>query len=415
MSSLFSQTNANGTVATPQPTWFQNHKKRVIPNHLVPKKKPGFQIAASATSKSKKDSELGKSSSSGSSSSALFSSSNDQFNILSFGSQLRKSGTVSLANGIVDRRSSVGTLFDTTANELTRYDETFNETVVDDLYNTSLSYGEDMPPTRSIHDLNNEILISLNKPVQQIDSFINKDPKNFNNVFNRDGATNEDIADGAIRKVSVEERRASINPMVHSESAILVFGYPESLSNQVIQHFKEFGDILEKFEVNQKVNSLLNNSSQVKGKIVPIFSGNNWVKITFDNPASAVDALQENGVVFNGVLLGVIPYSKNAIEKLQKRKLTDSEDIGGGNIDLSTLNVNLNEEKDDTKKSNTAAPNAQANPTTYTTRLDVKDGSQFFLKADGDQLKNNNNNKAKDEKLGLLGSVTRYIFGFHEL
>ena len=147
----------------------------------------------------------------------------DRFNILSFGSQLRKSGTVSLANGIVDRRSSVGTLFDTTANELTRYDETFNETVVDDLYNTSLSYGEDMPPTRSIHDLNNEILISLNKPVQQIDSFINKDPKNFNNVFNRDGATNEDIADGAIRKVSVEERRASINPMAVSYTHLDVY------------------------------------------------------------------------------------------------------------------------------------------------------------------------------------------------
>ncbi|KAK6455016.1 Nup53/35/40-type RNA recognition motif-domain-containing protein [Scheffersomyces xylosifermentans] len=415
MSTLFGQStiagnsnvNLNHQNTVQQPTWFQNQKKRTIPNHLVPKKKPGFQITASTTSKSKKDSDnsnksLTSSSNNNDRSSALLSS-NDQFNIMSFGNQQRKSG-------ILDRRTSVGTLFDTASNDLTRYDETINDTISDDLYNNTLSYGDDLPPTRSIHDLNNEILISLNKPVQQIDSFINKDPKNFNNVFNRaeNGAILDETSDG---KTSGEERRGSINPLAHSESAILVFGYPESLSNHVIQHFKEFGDILENFEVNQKMNSLLHNSSQLNSKVIPIFCGKNWVKITFDNPASAVDALQENGVVFNGVLLGVIPYSKNAIEKLQKRKLTDNEDIGGGNIDLSSINVSLNDKKEDVKQQ----PAASANPSTYTTRLDIKDGSQLFLKSDGDQIKNNTTKNANEEKLGFLGNLTKFVFGFHEL
>lgn len=409
MSSLFGQNIVNNNnvqqpginVDNQQPVWFQNQKRRTIPNHLVPKKKTGFQITTSS-GRGKNNESIGVLGPGGSGSSYLTSNdsnssalaSKDQFSLVSFGNQQRKSLS------LLDKNGSV-TLFD---NELTKYDETINETLHEEPY--IHANGDDLPPTRSIYDLNDEILASLNKPVQHIDSFINKDPKNFNNVFNKaDGVADKEAA-------VTQEKRKSINPLVNNEAAILVFGYPESISNQIIQHFKEFGDILENFEVNQKKNSLLNISHQQQSKLVPIFSGKSWVKITFDNPASAADALQENGAVFNGVLLGVIPYNKNSIEKLQKRKLTDSEDIGGRNNNFSFLGTTTPEDSTGTPN---AAPTAPANPSSYTTRLDIKDGSQFFLKTDGDQSKINGQQNPNEEKLGFFGKVSKYVFGFHEL
>lgn len=408
MSSLFGQNIVNNNnvqqpginVDSQQPVWFQNQKRRTIPNHLVPKKKTGFQITTSS-GRGKNNEYIGVLGPGGSGATYLTSNdsnssalaSKDQFSLVSFGNQQRKSLS------LLDKNGSV-TLFD---NELTKYDETINETLHEEPY--IHANGDDLPPTRSIYDLNDEILASLNKPVQHIDSFINKDPKNFNNVFNKaDGVADKEAA-------VTQEKRKSINPLVNNEAAILVFGYPESISNQIIQHFKEFGDILENFEVNQKKNSLLNISHQQQSKLVPIFSGKSWVKITFDNPASVADALQENGAVFNGVLLGVIPYNKNSIEKLQKRKLTDSEDIGGRNNNFS-LGTTTPEGSTGTPNS---APTAPANPSSYTTRLDIKDGSQFFLKTDGDQSKINGQQNPNEEKLGFFGKVSKYVFGFHEL
>lgn len=56
MSSLFGQNIVNNNnvqqpginVDSQQPVWFQNQKRRTIPNHLVPKKKTGFQITTSS-------------------------------------------------------------------------------------------------------------------------------------------------------------------------------------------------------------------------------------------------------------------------------------------------------------------------------------------------------------------------------
>lgn len=337
--SLFTPQQTVTTQSQPnQPEWFNNHKKRTIPNHLAPKKKPGFHINSASKNNNTRRSISG--SSDGSLPGGSTVSTKEQFNVLSFGSQQKKNISVT------DRT----VLFDETI------DESF------DLNQTN----DDLPPTRSIYDLNDEILFS--KPKQNVDSFISKDPKNFNNVFNRD--------------VPAKVVEAVVTPKT-IESAVLVFGYPENLSSQVIQYFKEFGDIMEEFEVG-------NFSSNSKA-IIPIFSGKNWVKITYDNSNSAFDALQENGSVFNGILLGVIPYNKISIEKLKKRKLTDFEDFG--KVDLGSYRK----------------PSEGEVQGEVAVRLEIKDGSEFFLKAT-EEAKNVN-----VEKLGWGSLIARYLFGFHEL
>lgn len=367
------------------PAWIQNPKKRTIPNHLIPKRKPGFQITSTANDK-KDDKSKGD---------FLQSNGSSPFNLLSFGSSHQRKSLN------LDNRAN-SSLYDTTAGDITKYDETMNNTMNDDF--NAYGMDDDLPPSRSIYDLNDEILLSLDKPnSQHNESFINKDPKDYNNIFNKNDSKVKAISSGE----KVEDKL--IHPLQKGESAILVFGYPESMANQVIQRFQEFGTILEDFDVN-KNKKFRDFSAKQRETILPCFSGKSWVKITYDNPASALDSLQENGTIFNGVLLGVIPYTKDSIEKLQNRKLTENEDIGGG--------INLVNNLDNTHKVDNAATNGDTSDVqaSYVSRLEIKDGSNLFLKSDStDPSKPNPDNKSDNENLGAVGTVFKYIFGFNEL
>lgn len=392
ISNQTSNNNINMNINNKQPAWFQNPKKRTIPNHLVPKRKSGFQLTSTSTSKKDADTK----------NDTLKSNNSSQFNLLSFGASQRKALT---SSGSLDRTNSVGSLYDTSVGDISKYEKTLNETLSDDfsLYNND----DDLPPSRSIYDLNDEILISLNKPTNtHADAFINKNPKNFNNVFNKDDSFNSN-------QEQVLEENLKSNPLQNAESAILIFGYPESMANQVISYFQEFGTILEEFEVTKQKNTLLkyyqtNNNPNKKNQIVPILSGRSWVKITFDNPSSAIDALQENGCVFNGVLLGVIPYSKDAIEKLQKRKLEEGEDIGGG------IEYQLNS-FDKSKKPDRITGDSNDIQSNYITKLDIRDGTSLFLNPNSTDPTKSEEDKKKEENLGVVGKVFRYFFGFNEL
>lgn len=397
MASLFaSQEGLGQLVADPkEPTWFQNSSKRVIPNHLVPKKKLGFQLS---TVSNKKDSKSS-SATAATSKSGLFNATD--FNVITFGNR--------------GQGSSVAVQGDTLALALNEQAADSTTTLdYDDipLYNNA----EDLPPARSLYDLNDEAFISLSKPAQHTESFINKDPRSFNNAF----ARKEEVTSASIE----EEKKSKLNSLQNNDSAILVFGYPESMANQVIAYFLEFGTILEDFEA-------IKNSKQASGNIFdaiattgafpssespafrsatapppPIFSGHSWVKLTYDNPSSAIDALQESGSVFNGVLIGVIPYTKEAVEKLQKRKLTVLEDIGGG-VQASGL-------ADASKSDKPAIGDNNDIQTSYIKRLEIKDGSEMFLKSaatNAAKLSKDNGNK----KLGVWGTISNYFFGFHDL
>ncbi|GEQ67023.1 hypothetical protein JCM33374_g686 [Metschnikowia sp. JCM 33374] len=381
------------------PAWFQNSSRRVIPNHLVPKKRLAFQLSGSANNK--KDT---KSSSTGQSSSNNNAFNSTDFNLISFGNTAHRNSTASHAD--------TSSLFLTADSHDTSH--TFDNDDIP-LYNEN----EDLPPARSLYDLNDEVLISLNKPAQHTESFINKDPKTFVNAF---------YQKSDISKATDEDAVSNLSPLLNTESAILVFGYPEAMSSQVIAYFSEFGKILEQFEASKQSKNTQANILQTitttgafnardgldtragassAAPSLPIFSGNSWVKITYDNPTSAHDALQESGNVFNGVLIGVVPYTKDAIEKLQKRKLSSSEDIGGG--------FQLFSHKETNEVDKGVIGDSNDMQASYIKRLDVKDGTGLFLKANANGSQEGQGEKKEEPKLGLMGSISKYFFGFHDL
>lgn len=377
----------NDLNTTQQPSWFQNPKRRTIPNHLVPQRKPGFQTLNAASTKevsrNKEDNadvnEPG------------------QFNILSFGTSQRRAAT---SSGTFDSNSSIMSPFETYSGDLSKL-ERIGDVSTDDF--PLHGNDDDIPPSRSIYDLNDEVLISLRRPADLYsESSINKDPKKFNNLFNK-----EKVSDIYEKKM---DENLEHNPLENGKSAILVFGYPENMANQVIAHFLEFGTVLEEFEVAKTRHSFIKQyqvaANETSKQIVPIFCGDSWVKITYDNPSSALDALQENGNVFNGHLLGVIPYSKTAVEKLQKRKINKEEDIGGG----------IQYQLDAFNKGQKSEPGVESDlQSTYISKMEIKDGSGLLLKANSSEPVNSKPDKKKKEDMSLVSRACKYLFGFYEL
>ncbi|XBA47722.1 hypothetical protein SBP28_002201 [Candidozyma auris] len=394
--SIFSNIGDSRTMASSSDgrdsQWYQKPSKKVIPNHLVPQKKIGFQLSAVANNK--RDQQGGRRST-GNDSEGFKST---EFNIISFGNKAHRNSTASFQD------SSLLALKDSASIE--------NDDLP--LYN----YNEDLPPPRSLYDLNDESSLTSNKPAQNIESFITKDPRSFSNAFVSNGA--------ASNESKTDKKNISKNPLQHSESAVLVFGYPESMATQVIAHFSEFGTILEDFEAAK--NTATTSPEEIfegpaTGAFIkadettihehtpspPILCGKSWVKLTYDNPSSAADALQESGSVFNGALIGVVPYTKAAVEKLQNRKLSSTEDIGGGLQGLHIGDLSSKVDKGVIGDSN----DIQAS---YIKRLDIKDGSEMFLKASSNgNSTNSNDSKKPKQQLGLVGTISNYLFGFHDL
>lgn len=520
-----------------QPLWLQNQKKRTIPNHLVPKKKQSFQLGTTnnnnhnnkLNSKNKNKTGKNRSNNGDLNGGDLIISNDDndngQFNLLSFGSNLNRRVTSGSGSGIsgslLDRNTSIASLFDNSIGDLSRIDDSFigGDNTIDDINddgngnNNGDGFGNDLPPKNSMYDLSN--INGSGKGTRdknginsdsKFESFINKDPKTFDSVFNKfqeftpilDPNNVNVNANGFGGTSGVDEKPNTTNNndilqnQKHYNLAIIVFGYPENLSIEIIKFFQSFGRILEKFDTtstigssgstnnNNNIKEILinlaansnnnnnNNNNTITNKIVPIFSGKHWIKLTFDNPNSALQALQENGNVFNGSIIGVVPYHKSIIEKLENRKIfindNDSTIMGEGNLDIpldkvnqiinqqsklvstpgGTLNKNNNNNNSNNNIIGETIPTSSTTTTTTTTtgggslynRLDIKPISkdQIFLKDnlnsssttttntnggdsqnggnnDGNKTINNNNK----EKLGVWGNLSKYIFGFHDL
>lgn len=366
--------NESGSASKPE--WTHNARKRVIPSHLAPKKKTGFHLSSNVAARK----------GTGDNKDVLQAEGGGDFSLLSFGTSQKRLGT-----GTFDRVNANTSFFDASfSGDVTRFDDGANSTKTQDDFLVS-SNDEDVPPSRSIYDLNDEVLISLKlaQNASQDKAAGSQDPKGYRNIFTRD-----------LPVVVPLEDKQDQKQFTSVELAILVFGYPENMANQVIAYFQEFGTILEDFEVLRKPQAMT--VGLAEKPFLPIFSGTSWTKLTYDTPSAAVDALAENGMVFNGALLGVIPYTKDAVERLQKRKISPNEDIGSG----ISHTVTSSKHKE---------PGVPENDITlsYMAKLDIKDGSNLFLA--NHTANGTKGDTKKEQKTGIVTGVLRYFFGFNEL
>jgi hypothetical protein len=168
--------------------------------------------------------------------------------------------------------------------------------------------------------------------------------------------------------------------------SVIIYGFNDEHFGTLIEHFAKYGKIMEDLVISDSnyyygtlgnvlaydklydIDELDSNSSNVKknknlnsmkdnttnhnnhpnnnknksyinanDKITfPIFLGPGWVKLTYDNPNSAIRALSDNLTDDgNGNILGVIPYRREDLEILLDQNISDDLNVGEGLQGLS--------------------------------------------------------------------------------
>lgn len=387
-----------------KPSWFNNPRKRTIPQAIV--------------KRSTKPSSSDTSSTNGNSTSS--STTRSGFGAITFGS--RKSANVfNPANPKADGSDS--------------------------LASSILIDSNEAPPTKTLYDWQREDEFGSTVPLHHPDDIVKNTTFGLNrtaeptmrNVFDK-----TDTVLPSTHEANQKKQATASSANSGNESAVLVFGYPESISNQVIIHFSKFGNILEDFEVLRGASGINAATLRLRRKHAndnkihrkyPIFTGDGWIKLTYDSPSSALRALQENGIVYGGCLIGCVPYSKNAVEQLASCKIDKTEDIGATNFSTPlALPTSINGLSGGKQEDNGNEPSLMEAANTSdqkrfnlsTQHLDIKDGKTLFVTNVNNSGNNHNFLKTLEEKMkeqndgkhksnGVLGVVNNWLFGWNDL
>lgn len=367
LATINQKTNTSNTSNTP--LWFNNPKRRTVPSNVI-KRSENDHDASSFLIKTK--------------SSNISSSSG--FNTVQFGTR-RNASELSHVNALSD----------------------------------------ELPPTRTISDLRKEDNTDSLTNDTLSNTTVNTDQKNLpTSAFSTPSKSNGSVLTFPLnskqqQQLSLQTSQKEEQEQKHklsTESAVLVFGYPESIANNVIKYFNKFGTILEDFE-STRINPIFN--SNKPKKIYPIYTGNGWVKLTYDNKASAVRALEENGSVYFGVIIGCVPYSKDAIERIASISINELQDIGESEfLSNSIENNNSNENSNSNSNDNNSKEDLiKFNPNKKSTRLNLKTDDKIFINSKDLkktlysnkilQSSNSNNNNS------ILNKVNNWLFGWEDL
>lgn len=242
---------------------------------------------------------------------------------------------------------------------------------------------EDPPPTRSIYD----------NDATNMTSTVKVDP-------NTTVATTEKRSHNP-SPVPAKDRTSDYS------RSVVIFGFPPALTSTVVAHFSKFGNILENVNSSQRIEM---SQSTPKGPPKPIFTGKNWLKITYENSASASRAVQENGVIIaTKYVIGCIPvtaYNYKDIEVASEFSSTpQAEDefpsFNESNTEINTspsANDNISGNKSILPTDGTMLRSSSAH-LIGSKRVELKDGHDIFKK------------NTKPSKVNLQKSVVLPTYG----
>lgn len=248
------------------------------------------------------------------------------------------------------------------------------------------------------------------------------------------------------------------------EYAVIIFGYDDEMFEELILYFARFGKISENFNIaDNRINTSfiasapfvpindsliadqsmsaglgstksvstfsgrINNTASMKyssriadqsnstqKKSHPIFIGKQWVKITYDNIASAIRALRENGISLDGsnAVIGVIPYTKESLEALLHSKIPNDEDVGDSFSDFNATTVFAPAavSSEASKKLFPGSDIATLLQYSHNGTALSTDGSSLKLK-DGKDLFKSNVKKEKAANGSIVGTLMKYMLG----
>ncbi|SCU78594.1 LAFA_0A07426g1_1 [Lachancea sp. 'fantastica'] len=313
----------------------------------------------------------------------------------------------------------------------------------DSLPNAILIDSNEAPPTKSLYDWQREDEFGSMLPAQHSDVPFNSQSLGPSKKIS-DASALPNVFDKTPQAEPSKQFNGSANgtgvadATKRGESAVIVFGYPESIFNQIIIQFSKFGTILEDFEVLRGASGINAATLRLRNKHAsdggnrrkyPIFTGDGWIKLTYDSAASALRALQENGVVYGGCLIGCVPYTKSAVEQLASCTIEKSDDVGSfspaahavPNAGVNSIQIGGDTpgKLHDAHDSNAFYLKSQ--------RLDMKDGKGLFVNNGTNPTQGKNFLQTIETKIqedqqerskgsnGVVAKVNNWLFGWNDL
>lgn len=151
---------------------------------------------------------------------------------------------------------------------------------------------EDPPPARSIYDSDSSNLSLIHRTESSMT--INRRSSMASNIGTPSSSTP--------RPVKTTDYSLSV----------VIFGFPSSVTPAVVAHFSRFGTISENVDSSSRLSLMSSPNKSLRAPPTPIQTGKNWLKITYDSPASAARAIQENGTLIAGqYVVGCIPLTSH--------------------------------------------------------------------------------------------------------
>ncbi|KAL3234384.1 Nucleoporin ASM4 [Nakaseomyces bracarensis] len=237
-------------------------------------------------------------------------------------------------------------------------------------------------------------------------------------------------------------RSMSSNSSIDSdteENAVIVFGYQETITKQILAYFAQFGEVREDIDTELGDDSSKRYSRRV---VEPIERehGENWTKLTYADREGYLRALKENGTIYCGSVIGCAPYKRDKVKQLSpitksKTNVLDSKE--SVSTPLSSLHTPVSSSYSipdviPTKSTFSAQKSLfqskeeqintmldKAKSTNNKRKLSIRDGSSLFLKNNDKLYSVLDEQPTKKRVIKRDGSLTyrisNWLFGWNDL
>lgn len=242
---------------------------------------------------------------------------------------------------------------------------------------------EDPPPTRSIYDVDAPTTLP---------------------VSHKSDVSSSSLTTRSATPSTGAQNSATTRPKAADHSlSVVIFGFPSSVTPAVVAHFSKFGNIAENVDSSNRIPIISTPTNKhFRAPPTPIQTGKNWLKITYDNPASATRAIQENGTIIAGqYVVGCIPVTAQNYKEfeiasensIQSGAQPTTDEIENSIVDENVSSFNEGNTLPSSENTTNENKNSQASDRSIigknsslpslagSKKVELKDGRSIFNKA----------------------------------
>lgn len=221
------------------------------------------------------------------------------------------------------------------------------------------------------------------------------------------------------------------------ENAVIIFGFQEAISRQILAYFAQFGEVKEDIEGELEGGVSSFTAKRRKYETIEREHGDNWTRLTYVDRDGYLRALRENGTIYCGSVVGCAPYRKDKVKQLSPTTKSKSSDatplafnLNSGKPPITpnhsireviptTPNFKSQKSLFQSKEEQINTMLDKAKNTSNKRKLSIQDGSSLFLK-NSDTLYSVLDEQPTKKRVikrdgSLIYKISNWLFGWSDL